>query len=143
MGFFPPPVLLQSVTQGHVEWKTPPTLAPPLARLLYSATAASVCKTRTWTPVAVTRSTVEAGTWGGGRGSSQLTCLALLATRAPKFVRVRHLQGHVHASADEQQVHSLVQHLLHASADAAQPTSVPVSRQSHARLPPGQTLQSL
>lgn len=47
----------------QVEWKTPPTLAPCTAILLYSATAFSVWKTRTSTPFCFTKSSVEEGTW--------------------------------------------------------------------------------
>lgn len=46
-----------------MEWKSPPTLAPWTASLLYSATAFSVCRTLTSTPFCATKSTVEEGTW--------------------------------------------------------------------------------
>lgn len=58
-----PAVLRVGGTAQQVEWKTPPTLAPLPASLLYSATAFSVCSTVTSTPVCLTNSRVAEGTW--------------------------------------------------------------------------------
>lgn len=65
-----PPVLWVSGIDQQVEWKTPPTLAPLPASLLYSATAFSVCSTVTSTPVCFTNSSVAEGTWWNTGGHS-------------------------------------------------------------------------
>lgn len=65
-----PPVLWVSRIDQQVEWKTPPTLAPLPASLLYSATAFSVCSTVTSTPVCFTNSSVVEGTWWNKGGHS-------------------------------------------------------------------------
>lgn len=78
-----PPVLWRSsnlvqqiggLNPQQVEWKTPPTLAPLPASLLYSATAFSVCRTLTSTPFCFTKSRVEEGTWERRRQHKQTYC---------------------------------------------------------------------
>lgn len=51
----------------QVEWKTPPTLMPWVAKALYSFTAFSVWRTRTSMPFFLRYSTVDGGTWKEGK----------------------------------------------------------------------------